>query len=382
MAPANVSMALPVVRAASDCASYPITLEPFLSQLRPLAPLIWDHITDPAALKQIYLDTNPFVSGLALSMFLSPFFLFAANINQNWSQIDRVWSILPTLYNAHWAIWAHLSGLPTERLDLRLLLSVIWSTRLTFNYWRRGGYKVGSEDYRWAIIKDYIGQPAFFILDVSFIALAQNVLLFVVTSPSYISLLTSRFQAANNDRALSALDYFFAGQIIYLIGQTWVADQQQWDYHEAKHKYQQSAKVPADSGFKAEDLERGFNTTGLWAYSRHPNFVSEQCVWWTFYLWSSIKANSLLNWTIVGPIFYTSIFVGSTPITEYISSSKYPAYKEYQKQVGVFLPKSFSKPEFSNKSSPQKKRVTNGDPGAAKKNAEDYAQAKKRYDLR
>jgi hypothetical protein len=29
------------------------------------------------------------------------------------------------------------------------LITNLPQTRLTFNYWRRGGYQVGSEDYRW-----------------------------------------------------------------------------------------------------------------------------------------------------------------------------------------------------------------------------------------
>jgi len=375
-------MALPVVKLASDCADYADTLAPYLYQLRPLPQLVTEHITSAAALKQLYIDTNPFVSGLAISLFLSPFFLFAAELNQNWSQIDRVWSILPTLYNAHWTIWAHLSGLSTERLDLRLLVSLVWSVRLTYNYWRRGGYNIGSEDYRWAIIKKRIGQPWFFILDVTFIALAQNVLLFLVTSPSYIALLVSRLDTANNNQALTSLDYYFAGQILYLIGQTWLSDQQQWDYHSAKHQYQKTARVPTNCGFTAEELDRGFRTSGLWAYSRHPNFTSEQLVWWSFYLWSSLLAGKPFNWTIVGPAIYSLIFVGSTPITEYISEGKYPEYKEYREQVGMFLPKSLSAPKFSGIYSPKKKRIGDGNNYATKKNAEDYAQAKRRYDLR
>ena len=382
MAPAIISMALPVVRNALDCADYSYTLEPYLYQLRVLPNLVLEHITSPVALKQLYIDTNPFISGLAFSLFLAPFFLFANEVNQNWSQIDRVWSILPTLYNAHWAIWTHLSGLSTDRMDLRLLVSVIWSMRLTFNYWRRGGYKIGSEDYRWAIIKEKIGQPWFFILDVSFIALIQNILLFLVTSPSYLSLLKSRVDAANNDKPIGALDYYFAGQIVYLIAQTMIADQQQWEYHSAKDKYNKTAKV--QPGFSAEELDRGFRTSGLWAYSRHPNFVSEQLVWWSFYIWSSALVNSPFNWTIIGPIIYSFVFFGSTPITEYISRGKYSEYKEYQQQVGMFLPKSFSPPNFSGRyASPQKKRIaSSGDPDVAKKNAEDYELAKRRYDLR
>lgn len=375
-------MALPIVKVLQDCADYSITLEPYWDQLRPLSTLVPQYITNFAALKQLYVDTNPFITGLGASIFLMPFFLVAAEINQNWSQIDRVWSILPTLYHLHWALWAHMSDINAERMDLRLVVSTVWSMRLTYNYWRRGGYNIGSEDYRWAMIKKVIGQPAFFILDVLFISSIQNLLLFLVTSPAYVSLLVSRLDTAQNKPAIGGVDYFFAGQILYLIGQTWVADQQQWNFHQAKTRYLKSAKVPTNSGYSAEELDRGFNTSGLWAYSRHPNFVSEQLVWWSFYLWSSVQAAKPLNWTIIGPIIYSLIFLGSTPITEYITSGKYPEYKEYQQQVSMFFPTSASPPKFSGNFSPQKKRITSGNSEAAKKNAQDYEQAKRRYDLR
>lgn len=37
-------------------------------------------------------------------------------------------------------------------------------------------------------------------------------------------------------------------------------------------------------------------------------------------------------------ISYLLVFQGSTPITEWISGSKYPEYKQYKKRVGRFLP--------------------------------------------
>lgn len=48
--------------------------------------------------------------------------------------------------------------------------------RLTYNYWRKGGYSIGSEDYRWIIVKDYVNSPVVFLLfNVVFISLAQSV---------------------------------------------------------------------------------------------------------------------------------------------------------------------------------------------------------------
>jgi steroid 5-alpha reductase family enzyme len=32
-------------------------------------------------------------------------------------------------------------------------LTTLWGLRLTYNFWRKGGYKKGGEDYRWAYIR-------------------------------------------------------------------------------------------------------------------------------------------------------------------------------------------------------------------------------------
>ena len=120
-------MALPVVKTALDCSSFSNTVTPFLHQLRPLPGILFASATNPAALKQIYLDTNPLVSAFAFSLALTPIFLVVSEINKNYSQVDRLWSIIPTLYNAHFVIYAHLMGFETKRLDTLLAASCIWS---------------------------------------------------------------------------------------------------------------------------------------------------------------------------------------------------------------------------------------------------------------
>jgi len=173
--PPTVGTALPVIRTLADCADFSKTVEPYLPQLYTLPNQIAASITDLDALKHIYTSTNPLISGLAFSIALFPIFLVVSEINKNYSQVDRVWSILPTLYHAHYAIWARLNGLPTQKVDNVLAFSVIWTSRLTYNYWRKGGYQVGSEDYRWALIKDKIGGVAFFILNILFTSSLQSV---------------------------------------------------------------------------------------------------------------------------------------------------------------------------------------------------------------
>lgn len=113
--------------------------------------------------------------------------------------------------------------------------------RLTFNYWRKGGYQVGSEDYRWEILRKYINPPLFFIFNVVFISLAQSVrhvhycsrytckstnstqiLLFSVTMPTYILLLSSPVVKADIP------DIIFSQVILGAIFLAFTADQQQW----------------------------------------------------------------------------------------------------------------------------------------------------------
>ena len=157
-------MALPVIRSLSDCSDFTTTVFPFVHQISELPQQLFQSWNNPTELQVLYLATNPLISAFLFSLFISPIFLIVSEINKNYSQVDRCWSLLPTIYIAHYTLYAHLAGLPHQRLDNLLAVSVVWSVsipnasetlltklqiRLTFNYWRKGGYSIGSEDYRW-----------------------------------------------------------------------------------------------------------------------------------------------------------------------------------------------------------------------------------------
>ncbi|KAI0386094.1 DUF1295-domain-containing protein [Hypomontagnella monticulosa] len=326
-------MALPWVKTVEDCADYSRVVEPYLPQLYELPAKIVDTVSSRDSLIDLYKTTNPLVSGLGFSIFLGAVFLVVSEVNRNYSQVDRMWSLLPTVYNAHFAAWSHLNGLPSRRVDLVLLWSVIWSARLTYNYWRKGGYNVGSEDYRWAIIRRNVHPALFFVFNITFISFIQSILLFFLAAPTYIILVASTIE-----QDISAGDISFTAIQLALILSEWFSDQQQWDFHEAKHEYQKTAKVPRGCGFSQEDLDRGFITSGLWAYCRHPNFAAEQSIWCILYQWSCYASKTFYSWAAAGPIFLIMIFQGSTWLTELISSGKYPEYKYYQEQIGAHIP--------------------------------------------
>lgn len=108
------------------------------------------------------------------------------------------------------------------------------------------------------------------------------------------------------------------------------------EYQEAKYAYKDDGKLR--EGFSKQDFERGFRTSGLFAYSRHPNFFAEQTIWFTLYQWSCYATNNLYNYTGFGALSLVLLFQGSTWLTELITAGKYPEYKEYQRQVGMFFP--------------------------------------------
>jgi len=91
-------------------------------------------------------------------------------------------------------------------------------------------------------------------------------------------------------------------------------------------------------GYTQAEMDRGFVTRGLWGYSRHPNFAAEQTIWLVLYQWSCYATKVPYSWAAVGPVFLVSLFQGSTWLTELITTGKYPEYREYQRQVGMFVP--------------------------------------------
>ncbi|KAI1170729.1 hypothetical protein F4777DRAFT_568185 [Nemania sp. FL0916] len=326
-------MALPVIHSLEDCADYSQVLEPFLPQLYGLPSDVVHAVTTGEPLVNLYANTNPLISGFAFSVLLGSIFWVASEVNRNYSQVDRFWSILPAIYNAHFSAWARLNSLPTQRVDLILLWSVIWSARLTFNYWRKGGYEIGSEDYRWEIVRGACHPAIFFVFNATFISFIQSILLFLLAAPTYVVLL-----ASNIEPKVGAADLLFTFTELALVVSEWFSDQQQWNYQTAKKQYQATAKIPRDCEYTQEDLNRGFITSGLWAYCRHPNFTAEQTIWFLLYQWSCYAGNVMYSWAGAGSLFLIMLFQGSTWLTESITAGKYPEYKAYQKQVGVLIP--------------------------------------------
>jgi steroid 5-alpha reductase family enzyme len=238
------------------------------------------------------------------------------------SIVDRIWSILPWLYSWH----LYLSS-PTPRGLIMALLSSVWGVRLTYNFFVKGGFS-GGEDYRWEEIRTWPGfKSGWEAFNIIFICGFQQLVILAFSSPAAAPL--------NSTVPLNIID--LVASILYaalVLGEA-TADKQMLIFQTEKYR---RIKKGITLGSK---YEHGFIRTGLWAYSRHPNYFCEVSLWWAYYLFSIAAGLPLINWTMCGPLFLSFLFIlphASLDVTEHLSSRKYPAYESYQKTVSRFIP--------------------------------------------
>ena len=107
-----------------------------------------------------------------------------SELTGNCSQVDKLWSIIPIFYVWYMAY----KGSFDNRLVLMAVLATIWGVRLTYNFSRRGAYKLkfwtGEEDYRWEILRQtpaLKGRLKWSLFNLFFISLYQNGLILLFT---------------------------------------------------------------------------------------------------------------------------------------------------------------------------------------------------------
>ncbi len=264
------------------------------------------------------LEGAPFGTALEVCLIIAFVAWFLSVVTRESSWIDRLWSLCPPLFCL---IVAFATDFQWARVNVMTLLVVLWGARLTFNFARKGGYRKGDEDYRWAHVRERMSPAAFQVLNITFVHPVQLVLLWLFISPVHRAW-------EFGDAPLGGLDFLAAGLfLVLLIGQT-VADNQQWNFQQDKKR-----RIVA-----GEDIAQPFLTTGLFRYSRHPNYFCEIAMWCVFYLFSVAASGQWLHWTGLGCIGLILLFIPSLRMTEEISAAKYPAYSDYQATTSALIP--------------------------------------------
>ena len=120
--------------------------------------------------------------------------------------------------------------------------------------------------------------------------------------------------------ALTTVDYFAAAIMLAAIGLEIIADLQL-------------------DAFKANPANEGkVLNTGVWAWSRHPNYFANFCCYWCVFA-MSLQIPGLL-WTVISPLFMTWLLIGFTGkkwMDEHMSKRR-PGYAEYVANTSGFIP--------------------------------------------
>ena len=264
------------------------------------------------------LTGTPYGTALDLCIILAITAYLLSVITREYSWVDRLWTICPPIYCL---IIAASLDFESARVNLMTLLVCLWGARLTFNYARKGGFAKGGEDYRWLEIRKRIGPARFQLLNLTFIAPGQMLIVWLFTAPIHIAWVYQ-------DVALTWIDVVTALVFFTLwIGEI-AGDEQMWRFQQEKKR-----KIAA-----GEPIEQGFMTSGLFAYCRHPSYFCELGMWWSFYWFAIAASGQLVTWTMPGFIALTMIFFGSSRLAESISLSKYPSYADYQASTPRIIP--------------------------------------------
>ena len=198
---------------------------------------------------------------------------------------------------------------PSASQWLVAVLVTIWGTRLSLHIAKR---KIGKpEDWRygkwraqwgrWFVLRSYVQ-----------VFLLQGALVMLIATPIIIS-------AHNTVSSLSALQ--IVGLLVWLAGFKFeaVADWQLRKFLSSKHK------------------EGSVMRSGLWRYSRHPNYFGEVTQWWG--LWLIVLGLPYGLFGIISPLTITFfiLFVSGVPILE----KKYkdnPEFQKYAQRTSIFIP--------------------------------------------
>ncbi len=269
------------------------------------------------------------IGALYLLIFFILLSFVVSELTRNYSQVDKLWSITPLVY-----LW-YYAGMSAwdPRITLMALLVTVWGLRLSFNFWRRGGYGwppwSGDEDYRWAVLrknKILKRRWVWILFNFFFICVVQHGILFLITLPAWFAAESSRIP-------LGALDWIAAILVLGFVGMETLADEQQYLFQTEKHR-----RIKKKETLKGE-YKNGFRSSGLFALVRHPNFAAEQMIWLSFYFFSVAATGEWINISLVGALSLILLFQGSTNFTEKISLGKYPAYADYQRRIPRFIPR-------------------------------------------
>ncbi|QHD86075.1 DUF1295 domain-containing protein [Gordonia sp. JH63] len=262
--------------------------------------LIWGPTTD-----YLWLDT--LIADLLATLVIFAFSRFYGNS----SFYDAYWSVVPPALFIYW--WA-AGDVGIDAVHCWVIAVVIgaWAIRLTAN-WAIGWPGLHHEDWRYPMLKSGAGR-AELPVDLMAIHVFPTIQVFLGMIPIYVAVthtggvlawLTA--VAAVVGLAATALEYVADGQL---------------------------------RRFATHRTPRAVLDTGVWAWSRHPNYFGEVLFWVSMALFGLAASPGDWWWLFVGAVLMLAMFLGaSIPMMEKRSLERRPGYQDVIDRVPRFVPR-------------------------------------------
>jgi steroid 5-alpha reductase family enzyme len=242
---------------------------------------------------------------LSLLVYMSLWFLFSLLKKRN-DVADIAWGLGFVLMA--WLSFYFSSASNMRSIVVCLLVS-IWGLRLAWHIHNRN--KGRQEDYRYQKWRTDWGKW-FYVRSFFQVYILQGLFLFLIALPVFVI-------NKNSITSFGALD--FVGLFIWLVG----------FYFEVVGDLE-LARFTKNLENKGKLLR-----SGLWFYTRHPNYFGEVTQWWGIWLIAFSVPNGLV--TVIGPIMITFLIlkISGIPLLEKKMESK-PEFAEYKRTTSIFIP--------------------------------------------
>ena len=229
-------------------------------------------------------------------------FLFSL-ILRNASTYDPYWSVAPIVI----IVYAFLNSKITSASILVLIAICFWGVRLTTN-WAYTFKNFTYQDWRYTMLKEKT-KKLYPLINFLGIHLFPTIVVYLCVTPA-VYLVKAEVTA----NIFTIIFFVLAISTAVLQG---VSDIQM-------HIYKKNKATP-------------FNRSGLWKYSRHPNYLGEILMWWSISLLVIFTLNSSYYF-VAGAIVNNIMFlVVSIPMADKKQSKK-DGFIEYKKATRMLLP--------------------------------------------
>lgn len=245
------------------------------------------------------------------------FWLIAQIQSSHW-MIDPYWTVIPVML-VHYYSSHPLSNYNCWRSKIVIILTWVWSVRLFHNYFRRERWQWGArQDWRFTDMSQQYGNHWWWASFFS-IYLPHQFLLIGLSLPMYV--IHSVNQPLNIWDLVAAIVCLSGILIAYF------ADTQLHNF------------VTSRNNFKEGDDDKGMVlVSGLWYYSRHPNYFGEQLWWWGLVVFAWNLGH---GWTFIGALGNTVCLGYVTKLVEQRmlkQDKRAEEYRMYQKTTSVWIP--------------------------------------------